>query len=103
MCHFAPVLLDKPKLRAALKKLLPLATNWKTIGVLLGISTHVLDKIKDDEVSVSDCLHAMLSEWLKQTHPPPTWAALADAVQVIDPSMAHHIRSKLVGIHTITL
>jgi hypothetical protein len=34
----------------------------------------------------------MLSEWLKQIDPPPTWTALAEAVEVIDESKAQRLR-----------
>ena len=40
----------------------------------------------------------MLSEWLKQTDPPLTWSALADAVEEVDPSKAKEIRDQFVDI-----
>jgi hypothetical protein len=73
-------------------KLLPLATHWKSIGTLLGVSKPVLDKIKSDEEGANDRLQEMLSEWLKQIDPPPTWTALAAAVEKIDSSKAVEIR-----------
>ena len=42
-----------------------------------------------------DRLLEMLSQWSKhQTDPPPSWDALANAVEVVDPSIAKHIREK---------
>jgi len=38
-----------------------------------------------------DCLRDMLSMWLKQIDPYPTWQSLADAVQIINPSVAQQI------------
>ena len=82
----------KPELGDVLDKLLPLATHWKIIGTLLGVSKHVLDKIKSDEEGANDRLNEMLSEWLKQIDPPPSWTKLAKAVETLDPSKAVEIR-----------
>ena len=40
----------------------------------------------------------MLSEWLKQTKHPTTWAVLADAVENIDPQKGQGIRKTYVEI-----
>ena len=53
---------------------------------------HILDKIKSEEERVDERLQEMLSEWLKQIDPPPTWTALAEAVEVIDESKAQKLR-----------
>ena len=82
----------RPKLKDAFKKLLPLATYWKTLGILLGVSNPVLNKIKSDEEGANDRLQEMLSEWLRQIDPPPSWTALADAVEEVDSSKAVEIR-----------
>ena len=82
----------KPELRDVFKKLLPLASYWKTIGTLLGVSKPILDKIKSDEEGANDHLQEMLSEWLKQIDPPPSWTALAESVEMIDSSKAMEIR-----------
>jgi hypothetical protein len=82
----------KPELKDVLKKLLPLATHWKTVGGLLGVSDPVLDKIKSDEEGANNRLQDMLSEWLKQIDPPPTWTALAEAVATVNSSKAMEIR-----------
>ena len=86
---------DKPKLRDVFKKLLPLSKDWKTIGGLLGVKEYILDNIKKDEDGVRDCLHAMLSKWLKQIDPPPTWKDLVDAVEGVDSSKAEEMRQYL--------
>lgn len=51
-----------------------------------------MDRIKKDEEGVRDCLYAMLSEWLKQVDPLPTWTNLVDAVEEVDSSKAKEIR-----------
>ena len=84
------------------KDLLPLAADWKNIGALLGIKEHILAKIRADETSVRDCLREMISEWLKQVEPPPTWAALADAVENLDKSKAQEIRANHVDVDHVS-
>ena len=76
----------------AFKKLFSVAASWKSIGTLLGIASHILDTIQANEARVEDCLREMLSKWLKQVTPQPTWAALADAVEPFNETIAHNIR-----------
>ena len=83
------------KLRDVFAVLHPLAKQWKTIGILLGIQKHVLDRIKNDEAGVNDRLQEMLSEWLKQVNPPHTWEDLANAVEEINQPKAQEIRSRV--------
>ena len=90
------ILDTKPELKESLQELIPLATNWKIIGTLLGIKKHILEKIKADEEGIINCLHEMLSEWQKQVTPPPTWTILADAIESIDKSKAREIRDRCV-------
>ena len=82
----------------ALKELLSLATHWKTIGGLLGIEKDILDKIQKDEVEVNDCLHEMLSKWLQQVAPLPTWKDLVDSIEVIDQQQAQRLRHHLASM-----
>ena len=89
---------DKPKLKDVFKELLPQATEWKTIGTLLGIEEHILDKIKCDEEGARDRLQKMLSEWLKQADPLPTWKELADAMEAVDALKAKELRSRSADI-----
>ena len=74
------------------KRLLPLVAHWRTIGTLLGVSKDVQKRIRSDEEGVNDYLQEMLSEWLKQIDPLPTWSALAEAVEMVDSSKAKEIR-----------
>ena len=40
----------------------------------------------------------MLSEWLKMIDPPPTWTALAEAMEMIDESKAEKLREHYLDI-----
>ena len=73
----------------------PLATQWKSIGTLLGLSQDVLDRINSDEASANDRLQMMTSEWLKQVTHPPTWSNLVTAVKMFDKSKAQEIRQHI--------
>ena len=83
---------DKPELKDAFKKLLPLASSWKSIGTLLGLRSDVLERIQLDERSTVDQLQAVTSEWLKQVNPPPTWKVLSDAIEEIDEQKAQELK-----------
>ena len=63
-----------------------------TIGTLLGVPAHVLDNIRGEGERVDERLREMLSEWLKQIDPPPTWTSLAEAVETVDESKAQRLR-----------
>ena len=76
--------------------MLPLAAQWKIIGTMLGIEDHVISRIRADEDGVCDRLQELLTVWLKQVDPPPTWAALAESVEVVDELRAEEIRTRFV-------
>ncbi len=70
---------------------LPVASDWKVIGALLGIPNEILSNIASDEARVRNQLLAMLNEWSRR-RPPPTWEALAEAVEDVNPEVAERIR-----------
>jgi hypothetical protein len=87
----------KPELKDLLRELYTRASNkWMNIGILLGIDPGILDAIKTAENHTpQDCLREMLRIWLKEVSPPPSWAAIADSVEVLgDQSLADQLRSK---------
>ena len=90
---------NKPGLKDAFKELLHHATYWKSIGTLLNLPEHVIQKIKSDEDNAEDRLQTMLSEWLKRGDNTQTWNELADAVELIDRSKAQEIRERYVHDH----
>ena len=74
------------------KCLYPLRAQWKVIGTFLSIDNNTLKAIKADSDESADRLTDMISEWLRNCEPSPTYQALAEAVQQIDPSKAKEIR-----------
>ena len=84
-------------------ELLDLASHWKTIGTLLGLESRLLEKIKSDEEGAHDRLQKMLSEWLKQADPPPTWKNITEAVERVDATKAQVIRKHFTEYETLTI
>ena len=77
------------ELRDVFKLLHPVASDWQNIGTLLGIDESSLSTIRANENNkVISCLREMLSLWLKQSSPRPTWEALSDAVKPFDATIS---------------
>lgn len=87
---------EKPKLSKAFRTLLDVSSDWKNIGVLLEIQSNSLDGIEVDERDNNSRLRAMLTEWLKQVNPPPTWKQLAEAVEPFNKDMAKTIKNSCI-------
>ena len=87
---------DTPKLQDVFKEIFGLASHWKSIGTLLGLKSHLLDNIKSEEEGAHDRLQKMLSEWLKQVDPPPTWKDIGDAVETVDANKAQEMRKRFI-------
>ena len=79
------------------------AHKWKRLGVFLKISTGRLDNIEADHHNTQDCLQEMLQVWLKQVHPPPTWASIINALDsdsLEEQRLAGELREKWIPKHT---
>ena len=94
---FNAYLAVKPELKDLLKELYAkVSDKWEDIGILLGIEPGRLDAIKTAENhTAQSCLREMLKIWLKRVSPPPSWAAITEAVELLgDQSLADHLRTK---------
>ena len=90
--------LNKDHAAAVYPHLLSLRAKWETIGTMLQIHRGTLEAIDIDKKDSNDKLLELIAVWLRRHTPPPTWQALADAVQYIDPDKAQEIRTKsLIG------
>ena len=86
----------KPKLKDLQKELyFKGAIEWENIGIQLGIEGGTLKKIKLDYSGDSRaCLCEMLRVWLSRVAPPPSWSAMADALDTLGhQDIATHLRS----------
>lgn len=73
------------------------ATKWKQIGVVLGVSDDFLETTKRKHPGDHQmCFMEMLKEWIKQVNPPPSWSAIISAVENIPGynSLAQTLRNK---------
>ena len=63
---------------------------------MLGIKDGQLKAIKSNDTKDStSCLREMLRIWLSRVDPPPSWSAIAEAVEFLgDENLATHLRSK---------
>ena len=85
----------KPELSDLFSILLPVASEWKSLGTLLKLRDSDLDTIKADNHNQSvDCLRETLSLLLQQTEPTCTWQAVAEAVKLLNPQKAKEISNQ---------
>ena len=86
-----------PDLKDVFKELYITADKWENTGVLLGIQPGQLNAIKTAENLPQNCLREMLKIWLKIISPPPTWLAIAEAVEFLgDQELATRLRRKYI-------
>ena len=87
----------KPELKDLAKELYnTVSDQWEDIGILLGIESGRLSALKTAENHIAQSrLREMLKIWLKRVSPPPSWAVIADAVELLgDQNLAAHLRNK---------
>ena len=81
----------KPPMHTIFRELLPVASKWMNIGIMLRMEPETLDTIKyDNNYSCRECLREMLRKWLKE--PQSTWIKLIEATEDIDPYVSHRLR-----------
>ena len=87
ICDIGPVapIRNKPELKDLMDALYnQVADIWMILGIQLGISHGTLRSIEVNCLrNPQKCLLEMLQMWLQQVDPPPTWAAVIDAVEFI--------------------
>ena len=75
-------------------------TQWRNIGIELNLIVTDLDAIKDGNSDSSSCLTEMLTLWLKQVDPPPSWSALVIALKqptIGELRLAQQVEDKYIG------
>ena len=77
---------------AVCRYVLPLKSKWKTLGIFLCVHQSSLDAVEAEKPTLDERVSELVALWLRQIRPPPTWQALADAVEYCDPSKAEQIR-----------
>ena len=73
---------QRPKLKVLVEELHSVKTKWRPIGVQLEVPTSSIKIIgtahKDDP---EQAFTELMDEWLKQTDPEPSWAAIVEALR----------------------
>ena len=73
-----------PEIKVLLRVLRRVAGEWEDIGIELDIEEGLLRQIKADNAGeCKACLREMLRAWLSCVAPPPTWSAMADALDTL--------------------
>ena len=73
-----------PELKVLLRELRRVANEWEDIGIELDIEEGQLRQINADKGGDSKaCLCEMLRIWLSCVAPPPSWSAMADAIDTL--------------------
>ena len=90
-------------------QLIPVAGEWRNIGLALKLKDTQLCVIQRDNPDVTSCLTDMLRQWLNKTYDvnkfrQPSWQILAEAVRCPaggnNPALAARIHTKHGGTHT---
>ena len=79
-------------LSKAFKQLLPLASEWESIGLCLGLDNFE-DSVKASAKTAPSFLKETLKLWLNRVDPPPSWKELAEAVEPFDSDIAAKIKA----------
>ena len=96
----SPVYVDtvqKPDLKELVTALYrKVASKWKVIAVQLKISDLASIETKHSG-DPHLCLLEMLDIWLKRVNPPPTWAAIVEAVEFLgEEQLGKELREKYI-------
>ena len=87
LCNVGPVaaIRSKPELKDLMDALYnQVEDKWMILGIQLGMSHGSLKRIEvNRQRDPQNCLLDVLEMWLQQVNPPPTWAAVIDAVEFI--------------------
>ena len=78
----------------AFRRVISLANEWYTLGLLLNVPKSSLSTIRTNNRDDHDRLYETIQECLNQTDPPPTWHELADVVEPLDRFIAQVIRQR---------
>ena len=76
-------------------------SQWKHLGLNLGLHLDFIDRVAEDNRLIHDRLIKVLHHWLTRSYDVeeyglPTWSALANAVEPINRALAMAIKEKYV-------
>ena len=75
-----------------------IVSNWKSLGINLGVSLDLIDWTEEHKYSVKDRLVEVLRNWLQMksvdNKEKPTWNQLVDALKPINRDVSEKISKK---------
>lgn len=76
---------EPPKMKELMKLLFKeVPDKWDEIGTFLEIRASQLASIRQENLNnPQKCLLAMLNKWLDRQSPPPSWEAIAEAMELL--------------------
>ena len=82
VCTYIPIYTVGLKdLKCLYNELYPVSHKWFSLGVQLDVPMETLQHIEMEHKKVDRFLLEMLTVWLKQTNPPPTWNILIETLE----------------------
>ncbi len=78
----------KPRLLVLCRELQVLSQRWREVGDYLELAEEELENAQSSGSTPSDCLKSMLKVWLRRVDPPPTWKAILEVVEFLNPELA---------------
>ena len=94
--HFTNSGSSIPSLKNLLTELyFEVSDKWEDIGIFLDIDSDILDAIRLNYGDIRSCLREMLKIYLKRASPPPSWSAIAEAIELLgNRYIANRLRAK---------
>ncbi len=66
------------------------------MGEYLELSDEELDRVEGSTAFM--CMRSMLRVWLNRKEPPPTWEAVLEVVDYLDPQLASKLKQKVLTV-----
>ena len=86
-----------PTLKALMRELYSVASDWENIGIQLDIDDKDFRYIRSQN-NIRDsmsCFREMCRIWLKRVYPPPSWSAVVRALEFLGhDNLASNLRCK---------
>ena len=98
ICIYIPICTVGLKdLKFLQNELCSVSHNWFFLGVQLDVPMETLQRIEMEHKQMDRLLLEMLTVWLKQTNPLPTWNILTEALEspsIGEKLLAQHLKDK---------
>ena len=80
MCLGKPLKQPKLDVGTVLNRLWEARVKWYNMGLQLSLTEGDLEAIKSDNSDIDSCFRCMISKWLRQVDPEPTWTKIIEVL-----------------------